>query len=195
MDEAAFFDKLAPSWDENECLSTPEKVKEILGYIDILEGQSILDLGTGTGVLLPFIAEKVGEKGEITAVDYSKGMLEIARKKFSDINPKPKFLYLDFENETIPGEFDHILLYCVYPHLHTPIDTLKWLKKVNLKENGSIIVAFPCGPDYINNIHREKHSESDSLPTASELSGYFSSQGLNSEVLAENENAYVVKIS
>ena len=102
----------------------------------------------------------------ITAVDYSTGMLDIARSKFADLIPRPEFRCMDFETETIPGEYDHIILYCVYPHLHTPVDTLKWLRGVNLADSGTITVAFPSDEKFINSIHRHKHSESDILPPA-----------------------------
>ena len=69
---------LAPTWDDNEVLSTPDKVRFVLGFMNLKPGQSVLDLGTGTGVLLPYIAEKIGTAGHITAVDYSAGMLSRA---------------------------------------------------------------------------------------------------------------------
>lgn len=195
MDDRNFFDKLAPTWDANEVLSTPAKINEIMDLIGISSGEAILDLGTGTGVLIPYIVERIGPEGKITAVDYSEGMLKLAKEKFSNLNPTPEFLNLDFENENIEGEYDKILLYCVFPHLHSPIETLKWLKNVNLKPGGSIYIAFPCSEDFINHIHREKHSESDLLPSARRLSEIFSSRGLNSEVLADTDNAYVIKLS
>lgn len=194
MDDRIFFDNLAPIWDENEVLSTPDRVNMILDYIDLQPGQAVLDLGTGTGVLLPYIAERIGETGTITAVDYSSGMLSRARKKFRDLIPAPEFLNLDFENETIPHEYDRIILYCVFPHLHNPVATLNWLQKVNLKEEGSMFIAFPCGPDFINSIHKDRHSESDLLPTASKLTEYLKENGLNASVLAETNETYVIKI-
>lgn len=194
MDESKFFDKLAPTWDENEVLSTPKKVNAILDLFDIENGQSVLDLGTGTGVLLPYIAERIGKNGKVTAIDYSAGMLERAKEKFSDLIPKPDFQQKDFETETIEGEFDRIILYCVYPHLHFPIETLKWLSKVNLKRDGIISIAFPCGPEFINNIHRERHSESDQLPSAPELAKILQENGFNAQVAAADEDAFVVNI-
>ena len=194
MDERAFFDNLAPEWDNNEVLSTDEKVNEILDLSDVREGQSILDLGTGTGVLLPHIAGRIGKQGKITAIDYSEGMLTRAQAKFSHLIPVPEFINMDFESETITGEYDRIFLYCVYPHLHTPTETLKWLRAVNLKNEGMIIIAFPSGPDFINNIHRERHSESDILPTASKLAESLAASGLKTEVAAEDEDHYVVRI-
>lgn len=195
MDDRSFFDNLAPTWDDNEILSTPSKVRAILDYFDLHDGQKILDLGTGTGVLLPYIAERIGEKGEITAVDYSAGMLQRAKEKYFRLVPTPEFVNLDFEKENLSGSFDRIILYCVYPHLHEPVETLKWLRAVNLNPGGKIYISFPCGPDFINNIHKEKHSESDLLPSPAALAEHLCSSGLPTEVLADTEEAYVVMIS
>lgn len=194
MDERSFFDNLAPTWDDNEILSTPEKVRLVLDYVDLRQGQSVLDLGTGTGILLPYIAENVGRTGKITAVDYSQGMLSLAIAKFSNLTPKPVFLQMDFETETIEGEYDRILLYSVYPHLHTPIDTIKWLRAVNLAPDGIITIAFPTGPDFINNIHRQRHSESDILPPAEELAETLRRHDLNALVARADDDCYIVNI-
>lgn len=194
MDEKEFFDKLAPTWDTNEVLSTPRRVSEILEYANILPGESVLDLGTGTGVLIPQLAKLVGPKGSIMAVDYSQGMLDIAIRKNSEVIPHPTFLNMDFETEIIDGVFDHILLYCVYPHLHTPIDTLKWLRAVNLTENGLITIAFPTDENFINSIHRQKHSESDCLPSAHSLTKTFRLHGLDAVVAKTDENSYIINI-
>lgn len=194
MDERSFFDKLAPTWDENEVLSTPDKVRFVLDYIDLKPGHKVLDLGTGTGVLIPYIAERIGPEGKITAVDYSEGMLSRAKEKYKDILPPPEFMSLDFETETIPGTFDRIILYCVYPHLHEPVETLRWLRSVNLDENGIITIAFPSSPDFINNIHREKHSESDILPCAQKLADELCEYGFDAVVAHADEGSYIVNI-
>lgn len=194
MDEREFFDRLASSWDANEVNSTPERVNLILDMMNIKKGMSVLDLGTGTGVLLPFISQRIGSEGNITAVDYSVGMLNEARRKFGNLIPNPIFVNKDIENDTIDGEFDRIILYSLYPHLHEPVDTLKWLMKVNLKEDGEIYIAFPCSEDFINNIHKERHAHSDILPSAEKLSAYLRGKEIEAEVVSATSEAYVIRI-
>lgn len=194
MDEREFFDKLAPTWDAHEVLSTPRRVSEILEYAHIKPGENVLDLGTGTGVLLPHLAKLVGPEGRIMAVDYSQGMLDIAIRKNSGVIPVPTFANVDFETEIIEGVFDHILLYCVYPHLHTPVDTLKWLRAVNLAENGIITIAFPTDENFINSIHRQKHSASDCLPPAHKLAETLRHHGLNAVVAKADKESYIINI-
>ncbi len=44
-------------------------------------GDTVVDICTGTGSLLPLYAKKVGEKGRVIGVDFSPGMLRVAQKK------------------------------------------------------------------------------------------------------------------
>lgn len=195
MDERSFFDGLAPVWDANETVSTPERVAEVLDLMGVRRGERVLDLGTGTGVLLPGIAARVGLTGSVTAVDFSEGMLARAQLKFSGLVPKPDFLQADFETDVIPGMYDRIILYCVWPHLHDPDGTLRWLRAVNLARGGEIDVAFPSGPEFVNNVHRERHSAADVLPSAHGLAERLRSWGHDAEAVENPGGIYLVRIS
>ncbi|MDE6022343.1 MAG: methyltransferase domain-containing protein, partial [Muribaculaceae bacterium] len=187
--EIDFFDALAPTWDENEIRSTPERVRLILDKLPISKGMDILDLGTGTGVLLPYLSERIGTNGHVVAIDLSEGMLSIARQKYGNL-PNVEFLKLDFEEEQIPGHYDIALLYSVYPHLHSPAETIGWLFKMNMKPDGIIVIAFPSDENFINNIHHERKAEHDHLPTAHVLAEMICRWGYDTEVLAANEDEY-----
>lgn len=192
--EIKFFDDLSARWDDDEILSTPEKITEILLYLDIRRGMDILDLGTGTGVLLPYLAEAVGPEGRITAVDISTGMLSKAIGKYGTLE-NIDFVNKDFETETIAGHYDLILLYSVYPHLHTPEKTLTTLMRTNMRTDGKIVIAFPTDETFINNIHRDRKAESDMLPPAEKLAQRIGSWGLRARPVACCATRYIVTIS
>lgn len=191
--EIDFFDRLAPGWDDNEMRSTPERIRSILNKIPLRKGFRALDLGTGTGVLIPYLSELVGETGEVVGIDLSEGMLTIAERKFGKL-PNVKFLKIDFEEEVIPGKYDIIFLYSVYPHLHFPKDTIDWLFRMNTDENGVIVIAFPSDEKFINNIHHERNSESDHLPSAEKLANTIRDWGYRADVLASNPDEYIILI-
>ena len=69
MNQVNFFNSIAKDWDS---ISKVDEVKinYLLSQIDIKEGDSILDVGTGTGVLIQFLT-KLNTKGKIEAVDMS----------------------------------------------------------------------------------------------------------------------------
>lgn len=192
--EIDFFDALAPQWDENEIRSTPERVKDILGKLPFSKGMNVLDLGTGTGVLVPYLSEIVGPDGNIVAIDLSEGMLSIARKKYGHLS-NVEFLKLDFEEEQIPGKYDVALLYSVYPHLHSPAATIEWLFKMNMKPDGIIVIAFPSDEKFINNIHHERKAEHDHLPPADKLAEIISRWGYQTSVVEASADEYIIIIS
>lgn len=191
--EIDFFDALSEHWDDYEVLSTPEKISEVLSHFSIAPGMDILDLGTGTGVLLPYLSELVGKNGKIAAVDISDGMLVNAIIKFGKL-PNVKFYKKDFEEEYLEGEYDQIILYCVYPHLHEPQDTLNRLIRDNLKRGGCIFIAFPTDEKFINNIHGERKTESHMLPPAEALTDRFRKWGFNATTIAYSPQIYIIEI-
>ena len=193
-EEIQFFDRLSDIWDDNEVLSIPDKIKEILSELNIWKGMEILDLGTGTGVLLPYLSSMIGDSGKVTALDISKGMLNRAKEKYGHL-ANVEFIIQDFEKEEVRGKYDLILLYCVFPHMHFPEQTLKRLVLTNLKENGRIVVAFPSDENFINNIHEERKAESELLPSAPDLSLRLREWGLDSSVIRYDEGHYLVEIA
>lgn len=191
--EIDFFDTIAPTWDDNEIRSTPERIKSILGKLNIRKGMNILDLGTGTGVLVPYLSEMVGDKGHITAIDLSEGMISLARKKYGNLR-NVEFLKIDFEEEQIPGKYDVAMLYSVYPHLHAPADTMQWLFKMNMNPDGMIVIAFPSDEEFINNIHHERKAEHDHLPPAHTLAEMIRNWGFRAEVISATSDEYIIEI-
>jgi ubiquinone/menaquinone biosynthesis C-methylase UbiE len=55
--------------------------KRFLSYVDVQQGQSVLDLACGTGLLTFQEADKVGKSGSVVGIDVTPGMLTIASRK------------------------------------------------------------------------------------------------------------------
>ncbi len=177
-----------------EVRSIPSRVRYILSRCGIESGSRVLDLGTGTGVLIPYIKERIGSHGTITAVDFSPRMLEKAREKFEGKVDNLEFICSDFENETIAGRFDHIMMYCVYPHLHQPFKTLRRLISENLVPGGKLSIAFPSDEKFINSIHSEKKSDADLLPPAPELAERLLQAGFIAELTDATPDSYIISL-
>lgn len=80
-----YYDLFSRGYDRFVALHSGDgqrRVREFLaGLLPLGEGGSVLDLCTGTGALLPYIAEKVGPTGKVSALDFSMGMLRQAARK------------------------------------------------------------------------------------------------------------------
>ena len=150
MSQVEFFDSIAEKWDSTINVDK-EKINTLLSQISITNGESILDVGTGTGVLIPFYNE-LNKDGKVTGVDISEGMLSVAKRKFGQLN-NTKFKLLDAENEFIEEKFDKIVLYSMFPHLNNKVETIKKLVHNNLNKNGKLLIAHSDSREFLNNLH------------------------------------------
>ncbi len=186
-----FFDSVAAIWDKSVSVF-PSEIDYIIQAAGISEGDMVLDAGTGTGVLLPFLSLAVGDEGHVLGVDLSSGMLGQARRKFSSL-PNVELRLADVETDTIPGEFDRIMMYCMFPHLNNPVDTLRWLVKVNLRPGGTLTIAHPQSRHQINGIHRHNDSSvhSDHLTPCEEFCQTLAVAGLTVDFARDDSDYYI----
>ena len=150
MDEiAAYFDERADSWDESGCSGESRVQGAVLSLVDLKPGDSVLDLGCGTGVMIPFYL--AAQAGKIVAVDVSEKMVERAREKFGG-EPSVELRASDALSLDEGERFDAAVIYNAYPHFP---DKLALVEKVYrlLKPGGRFVVAHGSGKDAINRHH------------------------------------------
>ena len=100
MSRKAYFNEAANTWDEK--YYTPELasfLEKIVPKFGLSSGQSILDVGTGTGILIPYLVQAVGRSGSITAIDYAEEMVHLRDIKLAEgsgISRKNRLSALDF---------------------------------------------------------------------------------------------------
>ncbi len=99
--------------------------------------KNVLDVGTGTGTIAMFLAE-LGNI--VTAVDFSSGMMEVARKKALATDSGIKFMEGDVENLSFDdGAFDCVTARYVLWTLPNPDKAVKeWTRVV--KPGGKIVI-------------------------------------------------------
>jgi 2-polyprenyl-3-methyl-5-hydroxy-6-metoxy-1,4-benzoquinol methylase len=109
----------------------------ILNDVSFSKEMSIMDFGSGTGLLLSEIAPYVGE---ITAVDISPSMIAVLKSKKEEIKCPIQIVQMDLTKETLDRKFDLIISSMTIHHIE---DTLALFKKFHslLKENGTIAIA------------------------------------------------------
>jgi ubiquinone/menaquinone biosynthesis C-methylase UbiE len=88
----------------------PRLIKKVVDKMDIQPGQSILDLGSGTGRNDKLIIQKAGSQGSILGLDISKEMLNLSQKRCR-LYPNVKFREQRIEIPfTYPEEFDKVFI-------------------------------------------------------------------------------------
>jgi demethylmenaquinone methyltransferase/2-methoxy-6-polyprenyl-1,4-benzoquinol methylase len=191
MNRVDFFNSLAGAWDER-CRDDHGRINEILDMLPIRKGDGVLDVGTGTGVLIPFLLERIGEKGTIIAVDMAEKMIEIAQKKFTYDNV---FFIADnlFTAGLPEAVFDIIICYSVFPHFDNQANAVKLLTR-HLKTGGTIAICHSRGRDEINSKHESASPAvaHDHLPPATVVEEYLVAAGCEVGTLIDTKKLYVL---
>lgn len=152
-EQTGFFDQVCERWD-TMCRHDEKKLRYLLSRISMQSGDSVLDVGTGTGVLIPYIRE-LNRHGDIRAVDLSSGMIAVASRKYEN-DEHLLFQIADVESDDIPGRYHQILLYSVFPHLELREKTVFRLVSHNLKPEGVLLIAHSQSREELNRMHRRR---------------------------------------
>lgn len=136
-----FFDRAAAAWDEDrsESLGTGAGVFALAGLVP--RGMRVLDLGTGTGGLLPLLARHVDR---VVAVDLSRGMLDRARDRLTGPGAgSAEFLRADAERLPLAdGSVDGVVANMILHHLSHPEVVLHEVARVLAPGGRGVIVDF-----------------------------------------------------
>lgn len=130
-----FFDRLAPQWDA-EMVRSDDVIDTILDNAQVRPGAVVLDVGCGTGVLIPDYLKR--NAASVTGVDISPEMVRIAREKFQQENVR--FLNGDVEELDCGETYDVIMVYNAFPHFPDPERLIATLAGM-LKPGGTLTVA------------------------------------------------------
>jgi ubiquinone/menaquinone biosynthesis C-methylase UbiE len=149
---AKFFDEFSDSWDTKGPSSKPEVVLTFLQKLNIDPEKTVLDVGTGTGFLIPHIFSF--RPARVIALDLSAGMLSILRGKYSSrFGANLEVLHGDVHLLNLrDATVDIAVCNGVYPHFHDKPLALSQMHRV-LKKGGILAVNHFAGRQFINSIH------------------------------------------
>ncbi|GHV81217.1 AraC family transcriptional regulator [Spirochaetia bacterium] len=188
MEKHDFFNDMAAAWDTTNHYDT-DKIELMLKLLYIKNGDAVLDVGTGTGVLIPFLLKFTGT---ICAIDSAEKMIEAARKKHA--HTKVNFVHGDImEYPFEDASFDHIICYSVFPHFDDKRRTIAHLAK-KLKPGGLLSVLHSSSKEKINGVHVHVHNRdimADILPPARGLIACAQDCGLREEIIIDNAEMYL----
>lgn len=75
------YNLLSPVYDENFSNRIVSHSQELVKRMNIRNGTSALDLACGTGVITAELKKYIGRNGRLVAIDFSEGMIEVAKKR------------------------------------------------------------------------------------------------------------------
>jgi ubiquinone/menaquinone biosynthesis C-methylase UbiE len=149
---ASFFDNLAEQWDEMGPAPAADEVESFLGKLNIISGDVILDVGTGTGLLIPYIMKYAPAK--VIAMDLSKKMLQRLTDKYQNCYmAKLETLCNDVRAIKLnDGAINVAICNGVFPHFSNKTKALTELRRI-LQSGGRLVIHHFAGRNRINSIH------------------------------------------
>jgi len=135
-----FFDRRASDWEKVHYPPyVRQRLEALVKEFGVRPGERVLDVGTGTGVLIPYLCGEVGSLGWIFAVDLSFQMLRQANRKprgDMDIIVQADVHFLPFANEIV----DRVICFAAFPHFRDKAKALREMSRV-LRHDGILIIA------------------------------------------------------
>ena len=138
-----YFRETAYKWDEIRRDYYDENLREvIIQKANVKAGNTVLDIGCGTGFITISVAKAVGKNGKVIGVDISEGMLKKARENLS----KAEVSNIEFrvgDAENIPlddNSVDAVVGNMVLHHCPSPENAIKEMTRV-LKPKGRLVLA------------------------------------------------------
>jgi ubiquinone/menaquinone biosynthesis C-methylase UbiE len=149
---AVFFDNLAEKWDDMSPAPPDDTMESFLDRLNISAGNVVLDVGTGTGLLVPYLM-KYGP-AKVIAMDLSEKMLGRLADKYQNIyHSRLEILHNDVHCLNIPEQsVDVVICNSVFPHFDDKPQALAELYRV-LKASGRLSIHHFAGREKINSVH------------------------------------------
>ncbi|MDO9546397.1 MAG: class I SAM-dependent methyltransferase [Pelolinea sp.] len=187
-----FFNQEAAHWDETVRNNDADELRALAERLSIQPDARVLDVGTGTGVFIPYIKSKLNGGGRVLCVDFAFKMLEIAQKK----NGCDGVDHVCVDIETVrfaDHKFDTVVCYSAFPHFHDKPLALENIFEV-LTNDGVVYICHSASREFINNIHRKMPDFSDHLiPEKGEMFTMLGNAGFFDISITEDDAYYLAQ--
>ncbi|MCC6612673.1 MAG: class I SAM-dependent methyltransferase [Anaerolineae bacterium] len=164
----SYFEARAPVWNRQVSAQTDARLRAMLASFDadLCSARTILDVGTGVGILIPYLRE-FAPSARLIATDLAHAMLAQARLDHAgawvvqaDVHDQPLAV----------GGFDVVICHHSFPHFTDKPLALREMGRV-LRPGGLLAILHHESRATINAIHAgcEPPVDADVLPDADEM--------------------------
>ena len=195
MKSSEFFDRRAEEW-EALCYP-PEVVSRLEAFFPefgVRPGEWVLDVGTGTGILIPYLRRATDPGGRVFAIDLSQPMVREARKRRGHICD----LLCVADVHSLPfgsGVFNRVICFAAFPHFYDHERALREMSRVLRSEKwvrGELVIAHLLSREELAQ-HHARHPEvmSHRLPDDSTMEMLFEKAGLRLTRIVNMPGRYI----
>ncbi|WP_347488883.1 methyltransferase domain-containing protein [Desulfoscipio sp. XC116] len=192
MKHREWFDSMAAKWDstvleDKKC----QLLFDLITGLNIVKGSRVLDVATGTGILIPRLLNIIGKEGELTAIDFAEKMIARAQSKFKATGVN--FLVADVMQLPFgDNNFDEIICNSAFPHFTHQPKAMQEMARV-LKTGARLIICNPAPREELNEFHRSLGGVvgNDMLPAEPEMRHMARQAGLEQVLIQDGPYAYL----
>ena len=148
-----FFNHHAVDWDDDYSLEKIERIKNILSNSEIEYQGKILDVGCGTGILIPILKEISAPDSTIFELDFALEMLE--KNKYKKENKNPNIFRINSDVHTLPfadHSFDLAICFATLPHFWDKQKALMEIYRI-LSNQGYLVILHLMSSTQLNQLH------------------------------------------
>ncbi len=188
-----FFENLARNWDKEH--NTVEENERTLQFackhFRLYDGETVLDIGCGTGRLIPHLETSIGSTGKLVELDFSIEMLRIGKNRYDYQN----LFFIQGDGHVLPlkdESIDTVICFAFFPHLSDKQKAMETFARV-LKTHGRIFIAHQMNREELNRFHGNVNGPvtKDLLPDEASMKKLFESTGFDEVYIREEPGLYI----
>ncbi len=180
------FNELVDLFDPPLPEGVPERLDQIVASAEIAKGEVVLDIGTGTGILVPIIQEY--DPAKIYACDISDAMLVRLSKQYE----YAETILADVRDLTLPdASIDAVFMNACYPNIVDKRAAFANISRM-MKADGRMVISHPMGKSFIDLIREESPFPLDDFPERSEAETLIEPYGLDIKEFIDESKLYIL---
>jgi len=187
--QVEYFGKITRFFDPPLPEGVPERLERIVETAGIKPAEVVLDVGTGTGILIPYIRKR--KPAEIIANDLSEAMLNSVRVN----HPSVRTIQGAVRGLTLPDDsLDVVFINACYSNIIDKHGAFTNLARMT-SPGGRVIVSHPMGRAFIDQLRSSVPFPLDDFPaTETEALNFFSPYGFCVFRLVDEDTLYILNL-
>ena len=184
------FDKLYHLFDPPLPEGVPERLEKIVAHGRITRGDTVIDVGSGTGILIPIINQYQPKR--IYACDLSEAML----KQLNGKNyPNVETIVADVRDLNLPGSSIEVVFNnACYGNIADKAGAFANISRM-MRDRGRMVISHPLGKSVIHSRRAKAGFPLDEFPEKPEAEGLFKPFGFEIETFIDEPDLYILAAS